>query len=42
MVRRVRVRPVNVLIWAGVVLIGGAGSVVRFLVDGVVAGCRRP
>jgi fluoride exporter len=28
---------VNVLIWAGVVLIGGAGSVIRFLADGVVA-----
>ncbi len=28
----------NVLIWAGVVLIGGAGSVVRFLADGAVAG----
>jgi len=27
----------NVLIWAGVVLIGGAGSVVRFLADGMVA-----
>jgi len=26
----------NVLLWAGVVVIGGAGSVVRFLVDGVV------
>ena len=25
------------LIWAGVVLIGGAGSVARFLADGVVA-----
>jgi CrcB protein len=28
---------VNVLVWVGVVLIGGAGSVVRFLADGVVA-----
>jgi fluoride exporter len=28
---------VNVLLWAGVVLIGGAGSVARFLVDGLVA-----
>ena len=27
----------NVLLWAGVMLIGGAGSVVRFLADGVVA-----
>ena len=27
----------NVLVWAGVMLIGGAGSVVRFLADGVVA-----
>jgi len=27
----------NVLIWAGVVMIGGTGSVVRFLADGVVA-----
>jgi fluoride exporter len=27
---------VNILIWTGVVLIGGAGSVVRFLADGVV------
>ena len=27
----------NVLLWAGVVLIGGAGSVARFLVDGLVA-----
>ena len=27
----------NVLLWAGVMLIGGAGSVLRFLVDGVVA-----
>jgi fluoride exporter len=26
----------NVLLWAGVVVIGGAGSVVRFLVDGMV------
>ena len=28
----------NVLIWAGVVLIGGVGSVARFLADGAVAG----
>jgi fluoride exporter len=28
---------VNVLVWAGVVLIGGAGSVVRFLIDGTVS-----
>jgi CrcB protein len=27
----------NVLLWAGVVLIGGAGSVARFLVDGLVS-----
>ena len=27
----------NMLIWAGVVVIGGAGSVARFLADGVVA-----
>jgi CrcB protein len=27
----------NVLVWAGVVLIGGAGSVVRFLIDGTVS-----
>jgi fluoride exporter len=27
----------NVLVWAAVMLIGGAGSVVRFLADGVVA-----
>lgn len=27
----------NVLIWAGVVLTGGAGSVARFLVDGAVS-----
>ena len=27
----------RVLVWAGVVLIGGAGSVARFLADGVVA-----
>ena len=25
------------LLWAGVMLIGGSGSVLRFLVDGVVA-----
>jgi CrcB protein len=28
---------VNLFLWAGVVLIGGAGSVARFLADGVVA-----
>jgi CrcB protein len=28
---------VNVLTWAGVVLIGGAGSVARFLADGLVS-----
>jgi len=27
----------NVLVWAGVVLIGGVGSVLRFLVDGMVS-----
>jgi fluoride exporter len=27
----------SVLVWAGVVLIGGAGSVLRFLADGLVA-----
>jgi len=27
----------NILIWAAVVLIGGAGSVARFLVDGLVS-----
>jgi fluoride exporter len=27
----------NVLVWAAVVLIGGAGSVARFLVDGAVS-----
>jgi CrcB protein len=27
----------NVLVWAGVVLIGGAGSVVRFLADGAIS-----
>jgi fluoride exporter len=27
----------SALVWAGVVLIGGAGSVLRFLVDGAVA-----
>ncbi len=27
----------NLLLWAGVVAIGGAGSVIRFLVDGAVA-----
>lgn len=26
----------SVLLWAGVILIGGAGSVVRFLIDGTV------
>jgi CrcB protein len=28
---------VSVLVWAGVVVIGGAGSVLRFYVDGIVA-----
>jgi CrcB protein len=27
----------NVFVWAGVILIGGAGSVARFLADGLVA-----
>ncbi len=27
----------NVLVWAAVMVIGGAGSVIRFLADGVVA-----
>ena len=27
----------NVLVWVGVILIGGAGSVLRFLVDGAVS-----
>ncbi len=27
----------SILVWAGVVLIGGAGSVARFLADGVVS-----
>jgi fluoride exporter len=27
----------NILIWTGVVLIGGAGSVARFLADGIVS-----
>ena len=27
----------SILVWAGVVLIGGAGSVVRFLADGLVS-----
>jgi CrcB protein len=29
---------VSILVWVGVVLIGGAGSVARFLADGLVAG----
>ena len=29
------------LVWVGVVLIGGAGSVLRFVVDGVVASRRK-
>jgi fluoride exporter len=28
---------VSVLVWAGVMVIGGAGSVLRFLVDGLVS-----
>ena len=31
----------NVLLWMAVMLIGGAGSVVRFLADGVVAAAGR-
>ncbi|MDA8347819.1 MAG: fluoride efflux transporter CrcB [Pseudomonadota bacterium] len=31
----------TVLVWVGVVLIGGAGSVLRFVVDGVVASRRK-
>jgi CrcB protein len=27
----------SMLVWVGVVLIGGAGSVLRFLVDGMVS-----
>jgi len=30
------VSPMNALVWAGVVLIGGCGSVLRFVVDGAV------
>ena len=36
MVRRVR-GALTVLLWVGVVLAGGIGSVLRFLVDGAVA-----
>ena len=42
LVRRVRVRAMSVLVWAAVVLIGGAGSVLRFLADGAVSSARRP
>jgi CrcB protein len=31
----------SVLVWAGVVVIGGAGSVLRFYVDGIVAAATR-
>ena len=31
----------TVLVWVGVVLIGGAGSVLRFVVDGAVASRRK-
>jgi CrcB protein len=31
----------NMLLWAGVVVIGGVGSVARFLADGVVASATR-
>ncbi len=36
MVRAGAGAPVSLLLWAGVVLIGGTGSVVRFLADGLV------
>ena len=32
----------NILLWTGVVLIGGAGSVVRFLADGAVSSAAGP
>ena len=32
----------NVFLWAGVILIGGAGSVARFLADGLVGVGGRP
>ena len=32
----------NVFLWAGVILIGGAGSVARFLADGLVGSASRP
>ena len=35
--RRVRTAAMNVLLWGAVMLIGGAGSVIRFLADGAVA-----
>jgi CrcB protein len=31
----------SALVWAGVVVIGGAGSVLRFYVDGIVAAASR-
>jgi CrcB protein len=31
----------SALVWAGVVVIGGAGSVLRFYVDGIVAAATR-
>ncbi len=37
LVRRVRVRAMTVAVWAGVVLIGGVGAVLRFLVDRTVS-----
>jgi len=33
---------VNVFLWAGVILIGGAGSVARFVADGLVFPDRTP
>ena len=38
MVRRVRGRTMTAAIWAAVMLIGGVGSVLRFVVDRSVAG----
>ena len=38
LVRRVRVRAMTVAVWAGVVVMGGLGAVLRFLVDRTVSG----
>ena len=38
LVRRVRIRAMTVAVWAGVVVIGGVGAVLRFLVDRTVSG----